>query len=213
MINSNHNSIPDTVEKIMSQLKPLLANYSWENPALYSQWLSQQYHIVRHSTPLLALSCGRSIDRQAYHKRCIEHLAEEKGHDKMLLNDLKATGFPLSEELPATRAYYSAQYYQVEHVNPVSFLGYILFMEALAISFGKEVSMKAAQGSKGISFLKLHSEEDEDHIQKAYQMIAQLSEVDQRDVQLNLKLSARSYFSMMQDLHSMKAESKFKKAA
>ncbi|MEZ0390717.1 MAG: iron-containing redox enzyme family protein [Pseudobdellovibrionaceae bacterium] len=192
-----------TVEQLMVEISPLILNYPWRDAVMYGHWLSQQYYIVRHSTPMLALSCGRSIDNPTYHRRCIEHLAEEKGHDRMLLNDLKILGRPLEAELPATRAFYGSQYYQIEHVNPVSFLGYILFLEALAITFGKETLAKASTTTKALTFLKLHAEEDEGHLESAYQIISGLPPGDQKAIVENLKMSARSYEAMLQDLHAL----------
>ena len=67
----------------------LLLSANFSNKTKYNAWLSQAFHIVKHSTPLLALCCSRAGQNRDFHNRCIDHLAEEKGHDKLILNDLK----------------------------------------------------------------------------------------------------------------------------
>lgn len=188
----------NSVESTMREISQLYKNFPWQDQEAYAWWLSQIYYIVRHSTPLLALSCGRALHNPTYHSRCIEHLSEERGHDRMLLNDLKFLGETLRPELPATHAVYATQYYKIEHVNTVAFLGYILFLEALAIYFGKEALGKV--DSKSSTFLKLHAEEDVDHLEKAYKLIAGLPHEDQIEIEKNLFQTARAYRSMLEDI-------------
>lgn len=193
-------NIQQAVNQTMNEIEPYMLNYPWDNNEAYVGWLSQQYHIVRHSTPMLALCCGRAINNPDFHKRCIDHLSEEKGHDKMLLNDIKLSKGMLHDEEPTARGYYSPQYYQIEHNAPESFLGYILFMEALAVRFGKKIAQKAANASKGTTFLKLHAEEDDGHIDSAYKIIENLPDGLQTEIINNLRMSAKSYTTMMVDL-------------
>ena len=199
--------IKEAYEKLVKEITPLMIAYPWSDIQAYGAWLSQQYHIVKHSTPMLALSCGRSISNRPYHLRCIEHLSEEKGHDKMLLNDLRLSKLELMAELPSTRAFYATQYFQIEHVNPVSFLGYVLFMEALAVAFGRHVSDRASLSTNGITFLELHADEDDGHIESAFKLITTMTKSDQMDVVMNLRMSAKCYETMMQDLAALRTSS------
>lgn len=173
----------------------------FRNQALYETWLAQTYFFVRHSTPMLALSCGLAIENRPYHLRCISHLAEEKGHDRLLINDLKALGssIDLFEELSSTRAFYQTQYYWIEHVNPVSFLGYVLLLEGIAVSCGAE-KIKETEGFSGRSFVEVHAKEDLAHLGRAMAQIEAMSEKDRRDIVSNAEQSSDLYELMMAEI-------------
>lgn len=181
------------------------------NKGLYALWLSQAYYFVRHSTPLLALSCGRSIENRPYHLRCISHLAEERGHDKLILNDLKALGFKPEdfEELPATQALYQTQYYWIEHVNPVSLLGYIFILEGLAVKLGG-IKTKEVNDAKATSFLKLHSDEDVGHLESAFGQLKAMSKHDQECILKNAQLTAGLYSNMAAEILAYSKHSQLK---
>lgn len=178
-----------------------VGDMDFRNQALYEAWLAQAYFFVRHSTPILALSCGLSIENRPYHLRCISHLGEEKGHDRLLLNDLKALGssIDLFEELSSTRAFYQTQYYWIEHMNPVSFLGYILLLEGIAVRCGAQ-KLKEVEGYSGCSFIKLHAEEDSAHLSQAMAQIETMSEKDRRDIVANAEQSSDLYDLMMTEI-------------
>jgi hypothetical protein len=184
----------------MWAVEPSFSKVNFADKSVYGQWLAQQYYIVCHSTPLLALSCGRSIDNREYHNRCIEHLTEEKGHEKMLLNDLKLLGFSLSQfpELDSTRAIYQCQYYWTEHECPTSFLGYVLFLEGLAVTYGEKVYSMAQ--NHGSTFLKHHAGADEGHLEDAFAVIHALPENQKEKIAINLKQTASLYAAMLSEL-------------
>lgn len=197
------------VKAIIKNVAPAFEYFKTLDRHTYANWVAQQYYIVRHSTPLLALSAGRSIDNNAYHMRCIHHLNEEKGHDKMLLQDLKSLGFSTKDfsELCSTQAYYQAQYYWIEHKNPLSFLGYILFMEEIAVEYGPIVGKKALEiNPKSGLFLNHHSDNDEDHLAEAYAVIEKLPEQDKKHILENLTLAASLYASMLYELSGIKKD-------
>lgn len=166
----------------------------FSDKSTYETWLAQAYHFVRHSTPMLALSCGLAIENREYHLRCISHLAEEKGHDRMLLNDLKQLGSSIDSqpEFSSTRALYQTQYYWIEHVNPVSFLGYILILEGIAVRCGPK-KVEEIRKFSGRSFVQLHAEEDLEHFDRAVAQLDKMSEKDRRDIVENAEQTADLY--------------------
>lgn len=183
------------------------------NQGIYALWLSQAYYFVRHSTPLLAISCGRAINNQPYHLRCISHLTEERGHDKLLINDLKAMGFKTEDflELPSTQALYQTQYYWIEHVNPVSFLGYVFILEGLAVKLG-DIKMKEVKNVKATSFLNLHSDEDVGHLESAFNQLKVMSKHDQECILKNAQLTAGLYCNMITEIQAYSMRSQVKVA-
>jgi hypothetical protein len=187
----------ECVENLRKESKRI----SFRDRETYLLWLAQAYFFVKHSTPLLALSCGRSINRPEYHLRCISHLAEERGHDRLLLQDLTTIGAKIEDcpELSMTSALYQTQYFWIEHRNPVSFLGYIFVLEALAVMSGAEKILEA-QAHGATKFLQLHAAEDVEHLQSAIREIEKLPKADQLDILANANLTSKIYAMMLSEI-------------
>jgi hypothetical protein len=108
---------------------------------LYPEYLVASHGVVRASVPLMerALERARTTAAQdgaapglaAYLER---HADEERGEDEWLLEDLEALGRSREEALarapsPSVAALVGAQYYWIEHYDPVAILGYICVLE------------------------------------------------------------------------------------
>lgn len=200
--------IQTRLEEAIKSVVGAVGGLNFSNQAVYATWLAQAYYFVKHSTPMLALSAGYSAENREYHARCLIHLSEEKGHDKMLLNDLKIMGFDIVSfpELPSTQALYQTQYFWIQHRSPTSFLGYIVLLEGLAIHAGKSVLNQV--GKMPATFLKLHAEEDVDHLQKAYKIIEALPKSEQDLILQNAELAAHLYVSMVHQIADFGASAK-----
>ena len=59
--------------------------------SLYLDFLTEAYHHVRHTFPLLALAASRTADER-YQDALVEYMEEERGHEKWILNDIRALG-------------------------------------------------------------------------------------------------------------------------
>lgn len=159
-------------KQILEALKPVaqkLENLKLhENKELYTEWLAQTYYFVVHSVPLLveAAKTGSTAD---FRDRCQEHIKEEGGHDKVALNDLKQIGENISSfpEWEWTKNFYGRQYDLVEKRGEL-LLGYILALEGLAIlSVPAALPIIEAYGLKATKFVKIHVEEDQEHLPHA----------------------------------------------
>ncbi len=190
------------VDKEMEKTRPIILGFPWENPEAYSMWLVQTYHMVNHSTRLVALAGALApIDQNDLHARFVDHSREERGHQLICINDLKALGRRLEDYrcLAASSAMYQLQYFWIQHRGPASFFGYTLSLECLAGAFGAEIYRRslAAHGPKATRFLKLHVEDDVEHTEKAFATVAKLSERELHMAHENLLLSAELYRSML----------------
>lgn len=193
------------IDTAIANVREALRNYNFEDRYYYALWLSQAYYFVKHSTPLLALSAGLSAENNAYHNRCIDHLSEEKGHDKMLLNDLKLMNYKISDfpEITQTQALYQIQYYWIQHKSPISLLGYIMLLEGLAVTAGKEISSRV-NNHKGKSFVKVHVDEDVDHLEKAFEVMNAFSIEEQEMITRNCEASSQLYINMLENMMCLK---------
>ncbi|MEN0059394.1 MAG: iron-containing redox enzyme family protein [Bdellovibrio sp.] len=191
-------------EETMQTLKKFAEQFPWENREAYCQWLGQTYHFVIHTTRILALASARTpMNQYQFHNRFIDHAKEERGHEKMLVNDLKNLGRTIAEypEFASTGALYKAQYYCIEHRSPDVFMGWVTMLEAFASNFGPEILTRVtkAHGKDATVFWKVHAEEDQDHIQKAFKQVADLPETNQEETIQNFIHSANYYINMLQD--------------
>lgn len=195
----------------IKKLGVLMVESPWHNKDFYAAWLAQTYYFAKDTTRLLML-CGARVSRehQKLHFRFIEHAAEEKGHESLLLRDLKNLGFQIDdiEEFPSAAGFYQSQYYWIDHRSPFAFFGYILALEGLAADYGKPAYQKAndAFGGGTTSFLKVHAEEDVDHTEKALKEVLALPPEAVKMIEANFKLAVRFYASILKDCKEFAAE-------
>ncbi|MFM6927783.1 MAG: iron-containing redox enzyme family protein [Bdellovibrio sp.] len=191
-------------EETMKEIKVQAEAFPWEDEVAYSQWLGQTYHFVIHSTRLLALASARTpMSQYQFHNRFIDHAKEERGHEKMLINDLKALGRDLSQipEFACTSALYKTQYYYIEHCSTDTFMGWVIMLEAFASNFGPGILKRVtkAHGKDASVFWKVHAEEDQDHIQKAFKQVSQLPDSHQAETILNFQHTANHYLNILKE--------------
>lgn len=199
----------DILDAQVKRFGDALEAFPWEDRDRYAQWLAQTYYYVRHSTRLLAAAAARfPFDEggNALHSRFANHMAEEKSHERLAEHDLKQLGLALASfpELPATRQLYEPQYYKIEHQSPLALFGYILPLEAIGPALGSSIiaRVSAAHGSKCCTFLNVHSEEDVDHVEKAFAMVAGLSAPHTGYVHDNIEQTVFAYVTMLSSIAS-----------
>lgn len=206
----------DLVEQEMNVTAPIIMNYPWEDKNCYGMWLAQTYYMVAHSTRLVGLAGAYcALDQNDLHARFIDHSKEERGHEKICISDINALGKKLSDfpKLAQSQSMYQIQYYWIQHVNPVSFFGYTFSLEMLAVNFGQKVYEKVrdVHGESAAKFLKIHSADDVDHVEKAFQMINKLNPDQLRWASENLLISTQLYRQMLLEAPVVVRSSKYEK--
>jgi uncharacterized ferritin-like protein (DUF455 family) len=182
--------------------KEIFYNYPWEDPIAYAMWLVQTYHMVAHSTRLVALAGALvPVGREELHARFVDHSKEERGHQLVCVSDLKALGYSVAD-FPTTAqalAMYQIQYYWIQQRGSASFFGYTLALECLAEQCGPEIAARVlkAHGPKASVFLKLHSQDDQEHTQSAYKLLKNLSQEEAQAAKENLVISCEIYRAML----------------
>ena len=154
--------------------------FPWHDRGAYSQYLAQTYYYLIHSTRLLGLGAARFSDaEETLHRRFLDHAREEKGHHLLALKDLENMGYKLEQflEMPVTRLVYEPQYYKIEHLDPTALFGYILALEGIAVLRCSKVAAKVDKlhGKASASFLRVHGEDDPDHLDKAFDQVGILN--------------------------------------
>lgn len=162
----------ETQEKLIQ----IRCDFPWTDKAAYSSWLLQSYEYAYNSTRILAMTAGKMPkERTSFSNRFIAHAAEEKGHEKLLQNDANFFGLDLdkTEALPEAKAFHQSLYYWLSNGNPVGMFGWVLALEGFAVKNVPQMYevCKEAFGPKATSFLKVHAQEDEGHLESAFKSI------------------------------------------
>jgi thiaminase len=193
------------LDDCVTEMSRGLTAFPWEERRAYADWLAQTYYYVCHSTRLLAAAAARfPIDERgnALHHRFATHMSEEKKHELLAVHDILALDERIESfsEHPATRMFYESQYYKIEHLGPFSLFGYILPLEAIGPAQGKQIADKvtAAHGPKCASFVRLHTDEDVSHLNKALAIVGTLDSADKRRVEANMHQTTYGYVAILE---------------
>ena len=140
--------------------------------AHYAAYLRETYFYTRENPQIQAIATAwfRGRDREMV-KPFLRHALSEVGHDRMALDDMEAIGWDVSyipgeRPLPSTAALISFPYYAIQYRSPISYLGYLFFLEFLPTSRGGDLA--AALAAVGVppsamSFLAEHRSIDVHH--------------------------------------------------
>jgi len=178
---------------------------------LYMDFLGQAYHHVRSTAPLLALAaarCGR--EDHLYQLALFEYIAEERGHELWILEDIHAVGGdPEQVRRSAPRfpckVMVGHAYYIVDRVSPYGLLGMIHVLEGMAVALaGKAVSaIRASIGPStagGFKYLTTHGDLDVRHSEFFENLI---NRMDQQHLPLVIETTGdfyRLYGDLFRDL-------------
>ena len=188
--------------KQLKETKDFVDTLAWEDASFYGNFLAQTYYFVAHSTRLLARSISHfDVSRDNLYSRFIEHLKEENYHERIAKADLESIGFKVSdfEELAITKAFTESQFYQIDQSKGTSLLGYILYLEAIAVHCFEDVYKRLDKSypQSGVKFVKVHMNEDPKHLENAIEQINGLGEKETQEIWKNFFQSAEIYHQML----------------
>ncbi|MHB1300543.1 MAG: TenA family transcriptional regulator [Burkholderiales bacterium] len=157
----------------------------------YVAFLTEAYHHVKHTLPLL-MACGARIPERLEWLRAgmAEYVGEEIGHHEWILNDIAACGknpdtvrcgIPSAEtELMVAYAYDT-----IARGNPVGFLGMVLVLEGTSVQIAS-IAARAIRNSlklpdAAFSYLTSHGALDVGHTAFYESLVNRLSEPSDRE--------------------------------
>jgi pyrroloquinoline quinone (PQQ) biosynthesis protein C len=178
--------------------------------SLYLDFLTEAYHHVKHTFPLLALAASRTSDER-YQDALVEYMEEERGHEKWILNDVRALGGDPDavcdgQAGPACRIMVGYAYYAIEHISPYAFLGSTHVLEGMSVLLADQLAdvMKASLGLEsdaGFSYLRTHGSLDSEHVAFFRKLVDGFDDrKTQRIVIDNATIFYRLYGSIFHDL-------------
>lgn len=141
----------------------------------YVRFLSQAYHHVRHTVPLL-MTCGSRLWPRHYwlQESLAEYIEEEIGHEQWILNDIAACGGDPelvkragpSHETDMMVAY---AYHQIDRANPIGFFGMVHVLEGTSVALASRAAQSIQDSLKlpdaAFSYLRSHGSLDQEHVQ------------------------------------------------
>jgi long-chain acyl-CoA synthetase len=161
---------------------------------LYLAFLTQAYHHVRHTVPLLMAVGARLPQRHHWLQEAVLHyLEEEAGHDEWILNDIAQAGgdraaAAASEPAPATEAMIVYAYDTVMRRNPLGFFGMVHVLEgtsvALALTAADRISRTLGLPARAFTYLRSHGELDREHVNHLAGILGRFTEADDREAVL-----------------------------
>jgi len=181
-------------------------NLKFHKPEIYEHYIAQTYYYIEHSVKLLALAIENTHNEE-FQKRSREHIKEENNHELMALRDLKALGKDLQHypENQATKQLYMTQYNLIRNHGGEVLLGYIYFLESLAIKLAPfHDNLKSEYNGKASVFIKVHVEEDQKHIIEARENIE--GSKMKREIFDNITTTFETYNAFLDEVYKSACE-------
>ncbi len=179
--------------------------------ARYVAFLTQAYHHVKHTVPLL-MACGSRLgDEHRWLQDAItEYIDEERGHDHWILSDLAACGVDADrvrhgQPVLATELMVAYAYDCIQRRNPVGFFGMVFVLEGTSVNLATPLAQIIQQQlqlpEQAMSYLYSHGSLDQQHIRFFQQLVDRLErEADRQAVLHTAKVMYRLYGEMFHSL-------------
>ncbi len=162
----------------------------------YVRFLTNAYHHVRHTVPLL-MACGARLpDRLAWMRgRLKEYIDEEYGHENWILDDLDACGvdasaIPQSTPDLSVELLVSYVYDYINRRNAVGMLGMVHVLEGtstrLATEIARLVQAKLNLPDRAFRYLRSHGDLDREHVAFFETLVNELTEPQDVDAMIHV---------------------------
>lgn len=177
------------------------------NRDMYIAFLTEAYHHVKHTVPLL-MSCGARLpERYEWLREAVaEYVEEEIGHQEWILSDIKACGADaeaVRRDQPglATELMVAYAYDAIARVNPIAFFGMVLVLEGTSVEVatraGEAIKNSLGLGSEAFTYLASHGSLDVGHTDFYARLINRIDDPADRAVLIH---AARVFYKLYGDI-------------
>ena len=173
----------------------------------YIAFLSQAYHHVKHTVPLLMATGSRLPEELEWLRVGVgEYIEEETGHQEWVLNDVAACGADKeqvrrSKPNLATELMVSYAYDTVHRINPLGFFGMVHVLEGTSISLADSAAdnIRSALSlpKDAFSYLYSHGSLDQDHVEFFKRL---MNRIDRPEDQAQIVDSAKVFYKLYGDI-------------
>jgi hypothetical protein len=173
----------------------------------YRAFLTEAYHHVKHTVPLL-MACGARLPERLEWLRggVARYIDEEYGHEQWILSDLAEAGFDAAAARAAapsaqTELMVSYAYDTVQRCNPVGFFGMVLVLEgtsaAIATRAAEVIGGSLDLPRSALKYLLSHGSLDLQHVGHFDGLVDRLDEAADRAAVLH---AARMFYRLYGDV-------------
>lgn len=173
----------------------------------YLRFLSEAYHHVRHTVPLLMMCAARLPGRLDWLRAAsVDYIEEEIGHEQWILDDIAACGgdadaVQRSEPGIATDVMVGYAFDTVQRRNPLGFFGMAHVLEGTSAALASRAAGALRESlrlpASAFTYLTSHGELDVGHTENFARLMNRLDdENDRRDV----IRSAKTFFRLYGDI-------------
>lgn len=184
----------------------------------YIAFLTEAYHHVRHTVPLLKACRDHLPAHLAWMEDALdEYVEEETGHDEWILNDLQALGVDrdaVQRAGPgaATEIMVAYAYDTIHRNHAVGFFGMVHVLEGTSVALALNAADRIQQGlnlpATAFSYLRSHGTLDREHTAHFAELMNRLDdEQDRAAVVHAARMFYRLYQGIFADLPRTQAQS------
>jgi pyrroloquinoline quinone (PQQ) biosynthesis protein C len=173
----------------------------------YVAFLTQAYHHVHHTVPLLMLCAARLPDRLDWlRKASVGYIEDEIGHDEWILDDISACGgdrdaVRRSEPAMATDVMVGYAYDTVQRRNPLGFFGMAHVLEGTSAALATHAAdaLKETLGlpDRAFTYLTSHGALDIGHTENFATLMNRLDDATDR---ADVIRAAKTFFRLYGDI-------------
>ena len=180
----------------------------------YVAFLTQAYHHVKHTTPLL-MACGAKLgdDKEWLREAIAHYIGEEIGHQEWILNDIAACGADAEavrhgKPAFATELMVAYGYDTIARCNPVGFFGMVHVLEGtsiqLAINAAEVLQKSLSLPKQAFTYLSSHGSLDLEHVDFFRNLVNRLDSQEDKDCLVHCaKAVYRLYGDIFRSLESV----------
>lgn len=175
--------------------------------AAYVAFLTEAYHHVKHTVPLLRLCGSKLPERYEWLRDGVnEYIDEEIGHEEWILNDIRACGADAESVRngtpnASTTLMLQYAYSMINLINPVGFFGMVLVLEgtsvALATQAGEALQESFGLGEDAFTYLSSHGALDVGHTDFYAGLVNKIEDEKERAL---LIYSAKNFYRLYGDI-------------
>ena len=182
---------------------------------LYLDFLTQAYHHVSHTCPLLALAASRTRDL-AYRNALLTYLDEERGHELWILEDVGHVGGDPDATVKKTpsaacRAMVAYAYYTIRAVSPYGLLGMVHVLEGMSVQLAEKIAAViqrnfGLESDKGVRYLRSHGAIDAHHVEFFRALVNSIDEAAENIIVDSANMFYRLYGDIFRELTALHHE-------
>jgi len=158
----------------------------------YVEFLTQAYHHVKHTTPMLMAVGARLPEEKEWLRNAVaEYIEEELGHQEWILNDIAACGVDKeevrhSQPAPETELMVAFGYDTINRINPLGFFGMVHVLEGTSIATA-DAAAEGVQKTLGLpnaafSYLRSHGALDLEHVKFFEGLMNKITDKDEQEL-------------------------------